>query len=411
MYTIVESKCKPLVGSAAFTIVDIKDVSLVTIFNTYSSVYVTVTNSYDNKNITFDLFGYKSIMFNSDLTLVAFVETLANTVLTPATSVPVVPFISAGYTDAVQGGYKVDQCRVGVDVTQHILDSDKKDLYITREGVDGDLLHDYCLISVNGYYHLTDTDKKYTYVLDGSKSFFKTAYNHVGILSFYNVGKLTKYKITDDVIYSLEARPLKERCYIKVDTGSDLSDKTILLVMGGYLILPMDNVMFRNSVNSIVINISAMPYVERIAESANILNLASIGVDKDTISGEMIYSDAFIRKYLKLQQSFLVVVDNSDLFYLRRNLANNNFPGLFITDSEPDLPMFVGYGKTAEYWKTYEDGYYAMSARETETHNFVASYVDPKSLQGFTNKDLPNGKLLTNNAFLLEIGTNYPKGK
>jgi hypothetical protein len=181
--------------------------------------------------------------------------------------------------------------------------------------------------------------------------------------------------------------------------------------MGGYLILPMDNVMFRNSVNSICINISAMPYVERIAESVNILDLASIGVDRDTISGDMIYSDDFIRKYLKISQSFLVVIDNSDLFYMRRYLANNNFPGLFVTDSEPDLPMFVGYGKTVEYWKTYEDGYYAMSARETETHNFVASYIDPKTLHGFTNKDIPNSKRLTNNAFLLEIGTNYPNGK
>lgn len=201
---------------------------------------------------------------------------------------------------------------------------------------------------------------------------------------------------------------MKDRSYIHVNTS--ITNKTVLLSLGGYLIFPQAGVFWQSDSQTVALNMSALPMLERLMESAMYLDLSSLGLsinskNPDIINAAEFFTDAVLKKYFALSQSFLIIVDTPALFTEKFYLNHCNLPGTFTAYQEPKFPLFVNYGKMAEYWKTEEDGFWSVNVQDSFIRNFVFTYRPEGQLRNITPNAVPTRTFKNSNGFLLEIGT------
>lgn len=282
------------------------------------------------------------------------------------------------YRDVYLSGYKVDLCKVGQQLPDNYPKSDMPDLVITRYpyNTDMSLLHTHCVVTINGYIQVTDASKEYNeaYVINGANNFRYGNDNHMGILSFYNLGRVKKIPIKEDMIISAKEAKIQEKVYI--NTGVDLSHKTVFLSLGGYLIHEEVGVMYPAGDNMICLNLHRLQLLEKYFESRKYVDLSSLGLDvsdhnKEMINVEEFYSDKVLRKWLSLPQSFIIVLDAEDLIFNKIYLRPGKLPGKYITYHDPGLPLFTGYGIMQEYWVTKEHDQYCISTMPTVHNNYT----------------------------------------
>lgn len=404
MYQLLNVISKGEITGYRFTQVETENMSLSTIFNLYTKTYLVLRSPFLEDLQYVDLDSIRSTHSNSPLTLLQFLIDNGNNTLSTVETIPSTDAKIIQYSDAVFAGYKIEQCRIGVSVEQNLPETHKKDLYINSTDRDAKLLHKYALVSVNGYFHNTDVDNRYTYVIDGAKSMFRSNHNNVGITSFYNIGEITKRAISLQDIYKEDDRPLHEKLRIKLPASLDVSNKVLFLVLGGYMVLPAPNLLTVATDKSLVLNLQALPYYERLVESSKILDLRNIGLDTNFTKNDVI-TDEFIKQYLTISQSFVVVLDTDHIFYSKLSLDSNNLPGIFTSYQEPTLPLFTGYGRLTEYWKTYNDGVWTLNARETQARNYMFSTLNDTEKRLLSEHQLVRENFKVSNGFLLEIGT------
>ncbi len=314
----------------------------------------------------------------------------------------------AKYSDAILAEYHVELAKIGYILPANYPKSDMPDLVITRPKYKTDmrLLHDYCLVSVNGYFHRTESSATDAYVYDGATTMRDCRLNHLGILSFLDIGKITEIKISKDDIYvqDTDAR-LKDK--VNFSVNADLTGKSFFLVLGGYLVFPETDVFYQTGDNLLSLNLSAIPYTDRLLESIRNLDLSSLDImteiaDKDILDMDKVWSDETIKQYLTLSQSFLVVVDTPRLEVNKIHIRQSKVPGMYISYKNPCLPLIVGYGKAVEYWKVEEAGHWSVTIQDSFYRDYSIS-KQPIRTTVANNFLVPNSPILNSRAFLLEI--------
>lgn len=389
---------------------DLSHILVYDIFNRFSQVYLTLTNPVLTAPVFVDMNQLRQRYSSYDGLLTQLLIDIGNETLPTVDTLPDATIRYAKYSDAFYSGYKVDTTKIGIGSPENLPQIDRVDLKITRPGTDTDvsLLHKHCLVSVNGFYHRTDSEGVNTYVFDGRRSLEKCRENQVGILSFLDIGQIKQVQIQPEHIYAQDGTSdLKTRTYFWVD--EDLTNKTVVLILGGYLILPEEGVFWQTSEQTFAINFHSMPLIERLFESSIYLDLSELELDinpeiPDLINVQEFLSDATLRKYMTMSQSFLAIIDTPNLFSNRLHLRECNMPGMFTSFLDPTYPLVVNYGKVAEYWKVKEDGYWAVNVRDSFLRNFVFTSRPEAQLQTASLANIPNKEFKHSRGFLLQIG-------
>lgn len=414
MYQFVNSLCLGRTTGSQWQELDISEIAVKDIFNNFSKIYLTLFNVSLDSNIYTDFNLLRNEFSNYADTLNELLIFLDNRTLIALDSIPNSNIKYVKYSDAVRANYKVNLTKVGLNLPDNYPIADLTDIEITRPDYETDmsLLQDYCLLSVNGFIHNTDTDGEKTYIYDAAISLNKSKSNHIGILSFLDIGKLTKVKILEQNIHAHDDTSfLKDKVYFSVD--ENLDNKSYILVLGGYLIFPDENIFWKNGNNSFVLNLNHIQYIERIFETEQYMDLTSLGLTSIPINDSMLnidelWSDDVIKKYMTMSQSFLVVIDIANLFTNKIVLKTTNMPGMFISYTEPTYPLIVNYGKLAEYWKTFEDGYWSVTIEDGFAKNYILSEQPYYQLGNVTDAVTPFKSFSHSRGFLLEIaGYNF----
>lgn len=325
--------------------VELEDILVYDIFNNYTQVFLTLSNIYLDAPVYVDLNVLKARYSSYNGLLRQLLIDIDNETLPTVPSLPNATVRYAKYSDAFYSGYKVDTTKIGVGNTSNYTPSELIDLKITRPGTDTDvsLIHKYCLVTVNGYIHRTDTDGVNTYVFEGRKSLARCRENQAGILSFLDIGELKQVPILAENIYAQDDNSdLKTRAYFWVD--EDFTNKSVALVLGGYLIFPEENIFWQTSDRTFAINFNAMPLIERMFESNMYLDLTCLDLDRfdnipDLMSVPELLSDETLKKYMTMSQSFLLVIDTPHVFTSRTHIRNCNLPGMFTAFQDPTYPL------------------------------------------------------------------------
>lgn len=410
MYTYQDAICLSFDFGHNWDTVDVREKRLSTIYSDYQRVFLTIHDLIIDDIRYIDMDTYRTELCASGLTVEQWLYSMQNKPLNFSDSLPTDNLVTARYENAVLMGYKIEPARVGYYVPDELLGTNLKDLAITRstKKTDISLLHTHALISVNGFFHRTDTDGLAAYVIDGAETAFKRRCAHTGILSFADIGKITQYQIKDEDVLPLNPDgKLKDGLIIKIP--EQYQEMPSIFILGGYIIRPDKEAFYKNSENTWILQVKALPFVERYFESRDEIDLSSIKVEapldnkEDALLVEDLYSDENIRAWLKLSQSFIAFVDTPILYYDQINVRVSTLPGLITAYQEPREPLVMGYGKTVEYSKVQEAQFWALRIQDPFYKQFAFSNAPARIQPVMSNHLLPWKQYQRTQGYLLKI--------
>ncbi|AEH03572.1 virion structural protein [Pseudomonas phage PhiPA3] len=295
------------------------------------------------------------------------------------------------YAQAWHCGYNVQPVATNGHVDQQISKFEKQDLLLTHPKHAPQKIRDYSMVTVNGMFHLTDWTDAGVRVIDGNTTLRRSNDNQIGIYSFETIGKLTYIPVTDEMITSQgETAPLWDGAYLTMPAGVDLTNKTVLLVTGGYLNV-LSNVYTRVAERTWRISFGKMMFLDRYIESARCMDLSSLGLtinanDPTEFVVNELKNDAVIRAYLTLSQTFFVIVDSPTFFHGYEPVEYLNLPGRFIDETYNRLPMVGAYGRMLDYHTIHEphetylvpdkEPMYVYCATRNVRHDYDAEHMN-----------------------------------
>jgi hypothetical protein len=409
VYQFVKAICLSRSIGSQWQEIDISNELVYLIFRNYAKIYLELFNTFmdENQNVDMDILRAQYSSYNG--TLLQLLTEIGNTTLDAVPELPNTDVKHARYSDAYRSMYKIYPAQIGMILDENYPQESLPDLEIKRPNYPTDLglLHTHCLMSVNGYYHSTDSDGTRTFIKDGAITMRKGNMNHVGILSFLDVGEVSKINIDPANIFpENNTQLLKNKVHFTVP--NDLSNKSFFLVLGGYLVFPQEEVFWQVSDNEFVLDLNRLPYVERIYESGLYLDLShlqltDVAYTTDGINIDEVWSDRVIRNYMTLSQSFLVLVDIPHLTTNKIELRHSNLPGTFTSYQDPTYPLIVNYGKSAEYWKVKEGDRWAVTVVDSFMRNYILSRQPMSTLVNVTGNLVSFSPFEFSRGFLLEI--------
>lgn len=415
MYSLVRCIALARTVGAQWKEEDLADIYVFNIYGAYRGVYIVVTHPSIGDGETelyVNMDDIRSEYSSFTGTLAELMVYNGNKTLPTVEALPNTNYKYCRYSDAFQVGYIVDLAIVGEVPPPNYPRSEYNDLSIIRPRYKTDmtLIHNYCLTTVNGFLHRTDaeSDGSKAYIIDGGRTFRHQRDNQVGILSFKDIGRVTKIPITDEMIHTVDDNTLLYDRTQLVLTDIDITNKTVLLSVGGYLLLPDDTSFFQNGDQAFIVDLSQLPFLERFYESSHYLDLSSLGLGESIINPSLVNveeltSDAVIRKYYQLPQSFIIVIDTPNLYSRKLYLNSPVLPGEFISFIQPTYPLMVGYGKMAEYFSSQEDLQWHLSVKDSFYRNFVLTYSHPDEMVDVVDHKVPMSPYYHSKGFFLEM--------
>lgn len=399
------------IGSQWRTDVDLSTMLVSAIYQSFTKAYLVLTNT-ANPGQTFyvDMSSIMMTYYTYENTLEQLFIDIGSSALPTVDQLPDSNIRIAKYSDGFRAKYKLSKTKIGVVLPENYPESEINDLEITRPSklsTPINKLHESCLIDINGFIHETTTDGIRTFIYDGVKTLRKNRYNHFGILSFLDVCPIQKVKLTQPMISKINpSSTLSERVIITVP--NDLENKSCILVLGGYMVFMQANVFWRLGLNELALNLNNLPYLERIIESDLYLDISHLDLIQ-TAPGVYnpvdVFSDEKIMNNLTARNTFLVILDTPLLLTNKVPIRTSSIPGYYTAYQEPELPMFINYGKLANYWKQYEHGYWSVKITDAFSRNYIISQEEYTHLASASDNLLPNNPYILSKGHLLEISS------
>ena len=313
---------------------------------------------------------------------------------------------TAQYKDAFKAGYTVTPVTHANLDNPSIAIEDKHDVRLTRTEPATDYTEFFkrYLVSINGFYHQTDTDGiNGIVVTDAMKSLRTSGQNQIGLFNFKNMGDLEFVQVTDDMVEIADAGQAR------VNIGKDLTNKTVFLVLGGYFMTIDPETFRRIGDSSYVINFNKIPMKDRWFESSKYMDLRALPLESTPMNEEQILADdllteAFLRAYLKLSQTFFVVLDCAEVFINRQFIKRSRLPDMYTAYKQPVYPLVTGLGRHPEYWSVYEDRQWAITIYDNLVFRRIYNTVNERALEGIDDGNDPMVRAVLSMAYFLEIG-------
>jgi hypothetical protein len=329
--------------------------------------------------------------------------------LPTTTTLPILKTSYAKYADAFMAGYSVTPISPTAAVDSPLPAAAKPWLYLTQTGVDFTLFGQSCMVSVNGYFHYMQTDTTGAYIRDGMVSNLLSKNNQIGIYNLGHLGSLTYVDLTPSMIYNPNVGGLLADA-VYIDVGQDITDKTIILVLGGYLHVLDERTFVKVGTQQIKVDWVNFPYIDRYFESEGTLDLSSLGLthikqNVTQVAVSELLGNAAITAYCSLSQSFIVLLDNTEVFRDSHFVKSRLWPGQYTSYVAPEYPLIVGHGRVAEYWYQYEHKQWGLSVRNGMMDNRVYYTTDPKKQRSIAANRTPARPQRISPAQFLMLGT------
>ena len=373
MYQYISSKLRKRGKNQKWEDVDISGILLSNLLKDYIDGHIVLTtNGVDRHYVDFELFKQSRFPFVN----VAF-STWLNTpnipTLPTTATEPVYTQTNIFYSDAMQADYRLRACKNDqvptapdyefyVDIEESVLSLvEKPDLAMFKENANMELFKQTCLVSINGFYHRIVGRGIEAQVIDGSKSLLKAPVPSVGITSFADIGGLNQIAITEEMLLEgnpeTPTTPYLQQYGAYVHTGVDMRGKSVIVCLGGYMHVEDAVYDVVNKEKGIVkININEINMPQRIFESEHWIDLSSLELTKsiirtDAVSVPELYSNRVIRNYLKLPQSFIIVVDIPVLHTKKIMVQDSGSCGVYTAPTPVLFPLRNVYGRLMTYWE------------------------------------------------------------
>lgn len=409
MYTLVSAVAKTLTDAGRWISADVGDLTFTEIFQTYLRVIVILSNPTLSANVSLDLATIRFTVPDPGVTLNAYLAGLGNTALPTSPTLPVIKKRYARYNDAFRAGYSVLPTGPNQSPDLPLPEADKTWLKLEQDGIDWTLFGESCMVSVNGFWHFTAADPTGAWVRDGMQTRNQGGEATIGIWSLAELGTISYLDLTPEMIYKQNpSDSLSDGVYINV--GQDLTGKTLLVVIGGYLSVLDQKTVSMVGENLLKIDWPNFPYFNRFYESRRFIDMTSLGLlqsqnNPSQVAVSDLLSDRAITAYCTLSQSFIVILDNADVFLDKQALRENKVPGWYTSFIDPWYPLVLGHGRVAEYWSQFETDRWNVSVIQGTMDNQTFYTTDPKQQNSIASQLVPDEPKIISEANFLMLGT------
>ncbi|ARV76833.1 virion structural protein [Pseudomonas phage Phabio] len=403
MYQLVRSRYRLDRRSGRWAEADLSNALVSTLSATYGDIYLYVEYPGPGKpilkalhwvNVTNLIVGVSPVM-----TVQEWLTSVGNKTLPFDKELPNENVRLVKYAQAWHSGYNIRPIGRNANINSTASKFVKEDLLMTHPKFTPEFIRDHSMTTVNGYYHLTDWTDEGVRIYDGNTTVRKCNDNQIGQYSFETIGKLKYVPIKDEMISRGVDSDLWNGTYLTMPADVDLENKTVLFVSGGFLNV-LSNVYVRTSDRTWRINFGNMMFLDRIISSIRDLDLSSLGLDIDPkdptlINVAKLKSDECVRAYLKLSQTFFVVVDSASFFQYYEPVQSLKAPGRFVDITAKQMPLIGAYGRMLDYHNIREPGvhnpdipieqYFVYCATNNIRYNYDANkinWTDAKLVDG-----------------------------
>lgn len=410
MYTLVSTTVLPKSVQSKWQNIDAAALIVSALFSTYRKIILTLQPDYQTDVIYVDMEQFRTDYATYSNRLSVFLQVIGSASVETIEKHPDSLVNYATYANAWQAGYRLTRTKAGFHYPENSPPDLLSDLKITRDiqTFDMSILAKYCLLSVNGYYHLATTDGDDTYIIDGGKSAIYSGFNAVGITSFRDIGAIDCIPIKETMLTtSPSVAEMKDGLDITIPPGKDI--KAFFLVLGGYIVYPNTDVLWQVAERTFRLNLYKLPYLDRIYESSHYIDLGPLGLTvtegwETVVYRDEVWSDAVVKKYLTLSQSFFVLVDSDNLFFDKITVRDAQMPGYYTFYNEPQYPLFLGTGRIGEYHKRTKDGRWIMTTQDGFQRNPMYYHATPPKLPAVAEQLSFNRPFYFSQGYLMEIG-------
>ncbi len=350
--------------------VDVSTQTLQTLFQKYRKMEIAVDDVYGTAK-TLLLSSYEPELRNRDITIAEWLVEVGNRTLVTLDGYPSLSFKTVSYVPMTYRDVNIQLAKPGWYPGHEAAIEDMNDVVVSYEGVEPKRLHEYGLWSYNGYFLPTTYHEYGVRIKHAGDIARKSGEVSGGFLNFEHVGKIHKVPITESMVFKMtEDMSYFDRLIIK-SGGIPLFNKTIGIVIGGYLHL-LDGSYKVISEDAISISLANLRYVERVLDSKDDLDLSFMGlddVDQSAVVGH-VRSDENILKYLTSQYSFLVIIENSEITIECEEVDNVDTFGRYHIPASQNMGMMVNHqGKNMEYFPTLENDIWTLHTNRYEENN------------------------------------------
>lgn len=388
------------------------------LFDQFRRVILTLTLNQSTDKLYVDIQSLAARYASYSLRVSDMLIELGNETLPQLTNPPVISTRTAKFRDAHASRYKVTPVSPLYGINAAV--ENRTAVMLTRENptTDYQYFKKRCMVSVNGFYHMIDTDNKSgVLVYDAMTSLRIAKQNQIGLYSFADVcdieyvpitPSMVHKRLTPDMVAGLrQPEPYASSGFIKLN--KDLTNKTVLLVLGGYLHVPESLLYSQVGTDEFKIDFLNYPLFDRIYESLQYIDLKPLGLvndirNKTQFSVQQLLSDEVLLKYMTLSQSFFVILDTPEVFVNRQYIKKTGMPGMFISYNPPVYPIVVGNGRMPEYWSTHEDGQYSLTVYDNTVRQKTYNQANARALNAVTSSDVSIDPELMSGAYFLELG-------
>lgn len=284
------------------------------------------------------------------------------------------------YAQAWHAGYNVQPQGRNLSAGSQVSKFAKEDLIVTHPNTSHMTakLDTHCLWTVNGYFHLTDWGTDGLRIIDGNKTLRKSNDNQIGCYSFETIGAITKVPVTASMVKSQGPNAkLADAAYLTIPSNINLTNKTVLLVVGGYL--QVDGKSYtRVGERTWRVSFGTMMWLDRYLESVRQMDLSSLGLTTDPANPSLLVlsemdKDSTVKAYLNLSQTFFVIVNSPTFFQEYEPIESLKLPGRFVNPKDDQLPLVGAYGRMLDYHIIGEDQLNVYCGSNNVRHNFDAN--------------------------------------
>lgn len=381
MYTLVRSRYRSDRRKGRWQEADLSNEIVTTLSARFGDIYLYIAypgpGGSQTKALHFDVVSSWMNNVEPTVTVQDWLTSLGNRTLPFEDKFPNEKEYFVKYAQSWHAGYKLQPKGRTAHVNSESSKFVKEDLLMTHPTHSYKDYDDYCLTTVNGYFHITDYTDQGVRIWDGNKSVRRANNNQIGSYSFEMIGKIQKVPVTAEMVKpQKEGAPLNDAVYISMPLGVDIENKTVLLVLGGYLQVlgkvykPVGDRTWR-------IEFGGSMFLDRYIQSVKELDLDHLGLTIDPknptlMSLEQMRSDDVVMKYLTLSQTFFVVVDTNNFFQDYEPIEWLRLPGRFIDPSGINLPIVGAYGRALDYHTIHEVDTYVYAGSNNIRHNYDA---------------------------------------
>lgn len=371
MYRLQSVFLKKIATNEPFLNYPIADMKLSDIFNDFIDGYFVLTHTQLTGTFYMLLSDFKAanLPIGTNLTFNQWLGFIGNLELPASTTKPQYHTGVVTYSDSILAGFEINRVGRNLSVDANIVDADKVDLLLVKNTTNQKAFYRNMLVTVDGFLHRTQSHPDGIAVVSGGETFNTGRINTVGVLSFLDCAEIQQLPITPENLSSISpTTPLVNKAIIKV--GQSLSGKSVLLVIGGYLITDPGVCNIVSSDGGIInLNVNKLNIPDMIFHSSKRINLegldlfmANVLTNNYKFRMDSLADDVIVRRYLTLPQSFLVIIDAPYVVSEKKALFDTGLSSVYELNSEPVWPIVDCHGRLPEYWKQpQEDGIWKIN--------------------------------------------------